>query len=89
MPHNVYPCPLCDAEIEVTPTTPKQFHCWDCLEDLEVNADASFDNGHWRDLTRLISHKERMVKFSEERNRDLEWESRKDYEQESTDGNTT
>jgi len=55
MTHPSYVCPNCDEWIEILPTTEKdKFACPWCGQLLQLDADAEFTNGSWRDLSKLI-----------------------------------
>jgi endogenous inhibitor of DNA gyrase (YacG/DUF329 family) len=51
-----YDCPRCGREIEVEPGD-KLLFCPDCGKLLEVDHDAEFVDGSWRDLTKLVERK--------------------------------
>ncbi len=50
-----YECPKCGEWIEILPTTEKEFKCPWCNEVLRLDADAEFENGMWRDLSKLVT----------------------------------
>jgi DNA-directed RNA polymerase subunit RPC12/RpoP len=53
----LYDCPQCGAEVEFTPEDGLKF-CRDCGALLELDADAEFIDGMWRDLSKVIVHKQ-------------------------------
>jgi len=56
--HSDYECPNCGDWIEILRTTAPVspvFDCPWCGEPLTLDADGEFDNGLWRDRSKLIS----------------------------------
>ncbi len=51
-----YDCPSCGAEVE-WPSYQRMVFCPECGTLLELDVDAEFENGMWRDLSRVIAHK--------------------------------
>lgn len=51
-----YECPVCGEWIEILSTTNKaNMNCPWCNERLRLDVDAEFDNGSWRDLSKLVT----------------------------------
>jgi hypothetical protein len=57
-----YDCPQCGAEIEFAPEDRLRF-CGDCGALLELDADAEFIDGMWRDLPKVIVHKQQEAEL--------------------------
>jgi hypothetical protein len=55
-----YRCPVCSADVPVGHNE-HIVYCADCESTLDVNRDAEFRDGHWRDLTTLSEHKTSKV----------------------------
>ncbi len=51
-----YECPECDEWVEILPTTRyDNFKCPWCNHALRLDVDGEFDNGSWRDLSKLVT----------------------------------
>jgi ribosomal protein L37AE/L43A len=51
-----YPCPVCDEDVKVEDRD-RIAQCDHCKVILNINTDADFDDGRWKDLTTLSVRK--------------------------------